>query len=245
MYKEYFQSLQNLSKGGWYTENTERTELEWLTKTQPKEPKRFIEILNWYNTIKKGKINFLQIGAMDGVKHDDLYRYVTTNDWSGVLVEPLPDMFHELVQNYQDHPGLKFECSAITNEDGPVTISRIPKELVQDKVVPEWAEGCSTLKTDGYIDELLSHMVKETVRGITIKSLFDKHGSLYDLVQVDTEGYDYDIFLQLMGSGFTADIYKIEIAHITYTKTVWMRWVLENHKYKTFIDGYDLIAYRF
>ncbi len=245
MYKEYFQSLQNLSKGGWYTENNERTEMEWLTKAYPKEPKTFTEILNWYNHNKQGKINFLQIGAMDGVKHDELYRYVVNNNWTGVLVEPLPDMFHRLLQNYQDRPGLKFECSAIADTDGPVVMNRIPIEKVQDSEVPDWAEGCSTMITEGYIDDLLPHMIRETVRGITLKTLYEKHGDKYDFVQVDTEGFDYNIFLQLIQNGLTADVYKIEIAHITYTKAVWMRWVLENHGYKTFIDGYDLIAYRF
>lgn len=245
MYKEYFQSLQNLGKDGWYTPNDSRTELEWLTKTQPKEPKRFVEILNWYNRIKNGKINFLQIGAMDGVKHDELYLYVKNYDWTGVLVEPLPDMFDRLIQNYQDHPGLKFECSAITDTDGPIQMSRIPIELVQNGTVPDWAEGCSTLNTDGYIADLLPHMVQETVQGITLKSLYEKHGDAYDFVQIDTEGYDYNIFLQLLQIGLTASLYKIEIAHITYTKAVWMRWQLEQQGYKTFIDNYDLIAYRF
>jgi FkbM family methyltransferase len=245
MYKEYFQSLKNLSNRGWYTENEGRTELEWLTKTYPKEPKTFTEILNWYNHNKQGKINFLQIGAMDGVKHDELYRYVINNNWTGVLVEPLPDMFERLLQSYEDRPGLKFECSAIADEDGSVVMNRVPIEKVQDREVPDWAEGCSTLVTEGYIEQLIPHMVKEPVRGITLKTLYEKYGDKYDFVQVDTEGFDYNIFLQLIQHGLTADVYKIEIAHITYTKTVWMRWVLENQGYKTFIDGYDLIAYRF
>lgn len=37
MYKEYFESIINVSKGtGWYTENDSRTELDWLTKIHPK-----------------------------------------------------------------------------------------------------------------------------------------------------------------------------------------------------------------
>jgi FkbM family methyltransferase len=154
-------------------------------------------------------------------------------------------MFERLSQNYQDNPRLKFVCSAIADTNGPVVMHRIPVEKLQDSDVPDWAEGCSTMVTEGYFDNLLPHMVKEKVNGITLKTLYEKYGDKYDFVQVDTEGFDYNIFLQLQAAGLTADIYKIEIAHITYNKTVWMRWVLDNQGYKTFIDGYDLIAYRF
>ena len=246
MYKEYFESLQNLTfSEGWYTSNDDRVELEWLTKTYPKEPKTFTEILNWYNRLRNGKLHFLQIGAMDGVKHDNLYRYVQSNDWTGVLVEPLPDMFERLVENYENRSGLQFECSAITNNDGPTQIFRVPTELIGTEGVPDWMEGCSTLKKEGYIEDVLDKAVPVDINGITLKTLYAKYGDKYDFVQVDTEGFDYEIFMQLLQNGLTADLYKIEVAHITYTKTVWMRWVLENHRYTTFIDGYDLVAYRF
>jgi FkbM family methyltransferase len=246
MYTEYFQSIVNVSNGsGWYAPNSFRNELEWLTKEYPENKKTFKQILNQYNRIKNGKVQFLQIGAMDGVKHDELHHYIKNNPWEGVLVEPLPDMFERLTQNYQDNPRLKFVCSAIADIDGPAVMHRIPVEKLQDSDVPDWAEGCSTMVTEGYFDNLLPHMVKENVHGITLKTLYEKHDDKYDFVQVDTEGFDYNIFLQLQAAGLTADIYKIEIAHITYNKTVWMRWVLDNQGYKTFIDGYDLIAYRF
>ena len=246
MYKEYFESIINVSKGsGWYTDNDERRELEWLTKTQPTQPKTFKEILNQYNRIKEGKIHFLQIGAMDGVKHDDLYPYVMSYDWTGVLVEPLPDMFEKLIENYSLKDGLKFENCAITNENGPTKIYRVPTELIGTEGVPDWMEGCSTLKIDGYIDDVVRKAVPVEIRGITLRTFYEEYGNRFEFIQVDTEGFDYDIFLQIMENGIKADLYKIEIAHITYTKAVWMRWVLENHGYKTFIDGYDLIAYRF
>jgi FkbM family methyltransferase len=246
MYTEYFQSIVNVSNGsGWYAPNNFRNELEWLTKEYPENKKTFKQILNQYNRMKNGRINFLQIGAMDGVKYDELHHYIKNNPWEGVLVEPLPDMFERLTQNYQDNPRLNFVCSAIADTDGPAVMHRIPTEKLQDSDVPDWAEGCSTMITEGYFDNLLPHMVKETVNGITLKTLYEKYGDKYDFVQVDTEGFDYNIFLQLQDTGLTADIYKIEIAHITYNKTVWMRWVLDNQGYKTFIDGYDLIAYRF
>lgn len=244
MYKEYFTSLINLkSIHGWYTGNDERTELNWLTKTIPSQPKSFNEILKQYNRIKNGKIHFLQIGAMDGVKHDDLYEYVMSNDWTGVLVEPLPDMFEKLVKNYELKDGLEFENSAISDSFGVVDIWRIPPEKLSE--VPEWADGCSTLVPQDYITDLVSHLVPQSVQSITIKDLYEKYNNRFDYVQIDTEGYDYNIFLQLIQHELVADLFKIEIAHITYTKAVWMRSILEEKGYKTFIDNYDLIAYRF
>lgn len=248
MYTEYFQSIVNVSKGlGWYAPNNFRTEMEWLTKEYPENKKTFKQILNQYNRVKNGRVNFLQIGAMDGVKHDELHHYIKNNNWSGYLVEPLPDMFQRLTENYKDHPQLTFECSAIADKDGPVKMHRIPTNKIGSDV-QEWAEGCSTLVPESHIEDLRPHMITETVNGLTIKSFYEKYGILngdIDFVQVDTEGFDYNIFLQLQANGLTADIYKIEIAHITYTKAVWMRWILDNMGYKTFIDGYDLIAYRF
>ena len=248
MYKEYFESIQNLAKPtGWYTENTERKDLDWLKKEQPSNPKTFREVMNRYNRQKKSKLNFLQIGAMDGIKHDDLHNYIVNNDWSGVLVEPLPDMFQRLLDNYAHQPStkLKFENSAIAKTNGTTEIYRIPLEKIQSGEVPDWADGCTTLLPDNHMEDLRQHMVPVVVNTITIESLLQKYNMHFDFVQVDTEGFDYEIFLQLLKSGLTADIYKIEVAHVTQTKSVWMKWVLDNQGYKTFVDGYDLIAYRF
>ena len=243
MYREYFESIINVSKGtGWYTEKPERTELEWLTKKQPKNPKTFKEVLTWYNEIKDGKLKFLQIGAMDGVSHDDLNSYIMCFDWEGVLVEPLTDMFEKLVDNYSQKYGLEFECAAITEQDGEDYIHRVPPGT---EGAPDWADGCSTLTPEKHIDYIVPMMVKEKIRTVTLKSLVEKH-NLHDVdfVQIDTEGYDFKIFMQMDGV-VNPSLIKVEIAHITYTNAVYMEYVLNQKGYKTFIDGYDLIAYRF
>lgn len=243
MYREYFESIVNVSKGtGWYTENNERTELEWLTKTQPKEPKTFKEILTWYNNKKKGKLKFLQIGAMDGVSHDDLHPYIMCFDWRGVLVEPLADMFDKLISNYEGKLGLEFECSAITEVDGETEIYRVPPGTEN---APEWADGCSTLVPETHIDYLNPMRVSEKIKTMSMKTLVNKY-SLQDVdfVQIDTEGYDFKIFMQMEGL-LNPELIKVEIAHITYTNAVYMRYLLEQRGYKVFIDNYDLIAYRF
>jgi len=88
-------------------------------------------------------------------------------------------------------------------------------------------------------------MVKEKIRTMTLKSLVEKH-ELQDVnfVQIDTEGYDFKIFMQMDGV-VNPDLIKVELAHNTYTNAVYMQYVLNQKGYKTFIDNYDLVAYRF
>ena len=247
MYAEYFQSLVNIrTDQGWYTENPDRAEMEWLTKEYPKNPKSFKELISLYNRNKKGNVSFIQIGAMDGVKHDELYSYVTNNNWTGYLVEPLPDMFEKLVENYKEEVGLVFENVAIFESDGETNIHRVPMEVIQNEIVPDWAEGCTTLVPESHIKDITPYMIEQKVKTLTLKSLIEKHSiEKIDFIQIDTEGYDFEIFMQLKEAQLFPELLKIEIAHITYTKAVWMRWFLEQHGYKTFIDNYDLIAYRF
>jgi Zn-dependent M32 family carboxypeptidase len=80
---------------------------------------------------------------------------------------------------------------------------------------------------------------------MTLKTLVEKY-KMHDVnfIQIDTEGYDYNIFMQMEGL-IDPDLIKIEIAHITYNNAVYMRYALEQKGYKAFVDGYDLIAYRF
>jgi hypothetical protein len=78
-----------------------------------------------------------------------------------------------------------------------------------------------------------------------MKTLVEGWGKIPDFIQIDTEGYDFEIFMQCFNMGLTPDIYKIEIAHITHNTAVYMQHLLKQIGYKTFIDGYDLVAYRF
>jgi hypothetical protein len=56
--------------------------------------------------ILDGNPFFVEVGAMDGIAHDALHKHIISNpDWTGVLVEPLPDMFKKLRNNYKDYPG--------------------------------------------------------------------------------------------------------------------------------------------
>jgi len=219
-YEEYFQMVSSVHTGnGWYQRH-DRDNLDWLKKDLPVLPEREYVPSNKFLSHAIDKLpvntNFLIIGAMDGVRHDDITPHVRQHkEWSGLLVEPVKDQFERLKQNFAGYTNLQFENSAITNEAGTMEIKRIPIQYI-GKEVPEWADGISTFKEGLLIDQYEKFMVKEPVNCITFKDLKDKYNiNKIDLLQVDCEGYDYDIFKQIWSEEFRPAIVKIEVVNIS------------------------------
>jgi hypothetical protein len=163
-----------------------------------------------------------------------------------VLVEPLPDMFERLVGNYENTQGLlRFECCAIGETDGETDIWRVDPEAIKNGLVEDWADGCTTMLPDKHLPQLKQYRIPVRIKTKTMKTLIEQWNKRPDLIQIDTEGYDFEVFMQCHNLNLDPDVYKIEIAHITYNTAVYMRHLLEERGYKTLIDGYDLVAYRF
>lgn len=158
---------------------------------------------------RKEDVFFLQIGAADGRRYDPIYHFVRRYGWTGVLVEPLPDIFEMLGANYEGQDGLVFENAAVTEQDETREIHRVPLESVGHGGVPGWAFGASTLVPEKtrfarrnspapLHDALSSAAVVEEVTCLSLASLLEKHAvERIDVLQLDTEGYDARILRQL------------------------------------------------
>ncbi len=46
-------------------------------------------------------VSFIQIGANDGLRWDPIRKFVVRDKWKGVFVEPIPDIFKMLENNYR------------------------------------------------------------------------------------------------------------------------------------------------
>lgn len=207
----------------------------------------FDEWVEQLNTKKNGELYFVEIGAMDGMRHDALYKHIIAhNQWSGLLVEPLPDMFEKLKETYTGRDNLSFEPVAITEASGTAEITRIPAEKV-DVDVPGWADGISTLKPDQHIiskdASLAAHTVKQQIQTMTFADLAQKYNiTQIDLFQSDTEGYDETVFNQLWALGFRPSIIKFEINYMIYNTIRNLRWMLEQSGYTCFYQDDDMVA---
>jgi FkbM family methyltransferase len=143
------------------------------------------------------QFSFIQIGAHDGTSNDPLRRLVTTLGWTGVMVEPQPELFRRLVESYKGYRGLQFENAAVGDVNGTKTLYRIRPDAVG---VPDWATQLASfdLKTllhhETWIPNIKQYLEEIPVPSVTIETLVSRHGLReIDLLQIDAEGYDAQI----------------------------------------------------
>jgi FkbM family methyltransferase len=143
-------------------------------------------------SIQREDFFLIQIGANNGVSYDPVRPYILEFKWKGILVEPQSRMFQTLLENYKGHNQLIFENCAITNVDGPISMYR-QKEWIKGRPEPEALATVRQGKLEGELE-------KETVAGMTLFSLLQKHNvRRVDYLQVDAEWFDDQIVRQALG----------------------------------------------
>jgi len=81
----------------------------------------------------------------DGELADPIYRYMHEYGWSGLLVEPLPDLFERLQHTYRAVQGrIRFANVAVTDPEQKCEMIRVPPALVDSGEAPDWALGVSS-----------------------------------------------------------------------------------------------------
>jgi FkbM family methyltransferase len=145
-------------------------------------------------------LRFVQIGSNDGVLNDPLHAVVRTHRWTGVLVEPIPAIFDELVANYADVPGLAFENVAVGSGEGKATIFTLDPRPDD----PDWAAQLSSFDREVLLShrealaDLEERILEVPIEAVTVPALVRRHRiESLDLLHVDAEGHDYEVLHQI------------------------------------------------
>jgi FkbM family methyltransferase len=166
----------------------------------------------------KDNISILQIGANDGISADPIYDLIKNNKKiNAYLVEPQKDAFNVLTTNYSDilsenrinllnyaitnkNEQIKlYKNNAINGTDGHSSLIVRDIDIVNDTVVANFNEN-----------------IYELVNGIT----FDKLKELinvnnFDVVVIDTEGYDVELIKLMFNSNLHPKILFFENPGLT------------------------------
>jgi FkbM family methyltransferase len=205
-----------------------------------------------------GPVRFLQIGAMDGVSFDPLHHAIRRYGWQGVLVEPLPDMQARLRATYADMPGLDFAPVAIADACGTQAMRRIAAAAVTSGTVPPWAGGLSSLAPERNalggkgIDATQHSLLQSHGETVEVECLdfaeFERRYRIagFDVLQIDTEGYDWRVLRQIDLMRHAPRCIHVEIACLPPEEIAAMLDHLRaaGHVCYMMEDGQDLLALR-
>lgn len=155
-------------------------------------------------------LTFIQVGANDGVADDPIRDFITTRGWRGILCEPQADVFQKLKHNYAAQADrLIFENVAISADPGGLTLYRSPGA---DNTISS-ANPKTTAQQSGVPE---ADLVRVTVPTLTLDALIERHqiGRL-DILQVDVEGYDFEVLKTLSLERYRPAVIQFEHGHLT------------------------------
>lgn len=196
----------------------------------------------------KGKaLQFVQIGANDGVYGDPLRAYVTQFPWRGILVEPQRDVFAKLCANYDaEKERLIFENIAISDHLGDITMYG-PRKNGSDTTTYETTVSSADPRIAGkQLKKSKGEMEAFTVPCLTLNALLNKHQiSHFDLLQIDVEGHELKILSTLDLSKFIPLIIQFECGHLSPGDVERIVQYLTRNHYRVLYGGIqmDTLAY--
>ena len=160
-------------------------------------------------------LRFVQIGANNGIDGDPLRPYIVKHPWRGVLVEPQPNIFALLTANYAECADrLAFENVAISR-GGCLVLYLPPADWPSDKHGVTYVSGVPSVLAR-QIDVAESTLTRIEVPAMTLDALFAKHGiEQLDLLQIDTEGFDWEVLQTIDLTRFKPAIIHIETGHLS------------------------------
>ena len=198
------------------------------------------------NLVEKKIINSLiQIGANDGMSHDHLNSIIKKFKLKSLLLEPIKKHFLDLQNNYLNYDNVRLENSALSTKNEILFLYKVDSEY--SNKYGTISSGISSFYKEHLIKHGIKekHIIQEKVNQVSFDELLKKYNiSDFDLLLIDTEGYDCKIV-----NNFLFEIKKIrpiiifEWSHIKQNelqKTI--NEILKN-SYLFFPLGDDIVCY--
>jgi len=195
-----------------------------------------------------GDVYFIQVGANDGVSFDDLYETVKKKQWGGLVIEPLPNYFKKLRENYRNLKKVIPVNVALASSDGETIMYTVRNT----ETCPPDMRGISSFS----INHVLKHfrtrprvmkrfpkcvekgnVVKESIKTLSWNSLVRNFTvpDCYHLLQIDAEGFDFEVLkFATAASAPTPFIIKWEQLHLSHSDCVGAHKHLESLGYVSY-----------
>ncbi len=173
----------------------------------------------------------------DFTLEDPIHPLVEQFGLRGLVVEPQASVLPTLQASYAAHPQVRVVNAAVADADE-----------TRDFFT---TVGGPTRKASFFKPQLLKHGIPEReiqsvpVRCVTIASLLREHGlARCDLLQIDAEGYDYQIIRSIDFRAVQPLIVRFEQVHLTDDACNHCIELLASHGFRFITERRDIIALR-
>jgi len=182
----------------------------------------------------------LKIGANDGVTNDPLATLLLTDRrYRGLLVEPLPMYAAMLRANYGKCGRFAIEQAAVTTSSCTANMYYVDENALEQIgiSVPHWVRGVASFDRLHVVKHLTPEMrsaVKElSVECLAVDALLSRNNiQKIDLLQIDSEGFDYRILRQFDFTTLRPRIVLFERKHLSKEDQDASRSMMQNAGYQ-------------
>jgi len=187
---------------------------------------------------------FIQVGANDGVSFDDLFDFIKQRLSSGNVIEPIKSYFNELSLNYSYNKDIICVNKAIHPTKNQVSLFKIKEEVSNN--YPDWVKGIASLnpnhaKKYNIKSSDLEEEIVEADTFINIVKKFYKYDCI-DYLQIDTEGFDFEILKMIDFTTFKPKLIKYESVNLDTSSYLQSIKFLKEKGYFVYKEMNDNIA---
>ena len=197
----------------------------------------FHYLLKTFNHLKM--INFfIQVGAHDGIMHDPLYPFLSKNEWNGILIEPQKNMLNKFQDRYKNRKNLLYYAFAVHPIYSRVKLYTVKNPLNYSQT------GWATILSDKLSNEKKKNKLETfLVRAMPLMKVVEKSKfKIIDLLQIDTDGFDYEVLKMFDFQLFKPILVQFEYIHLSKEDYENSLRLLSKNGYITIKKKNDIIA---
>lgn len=216
------------------------------------------DFLNQYSLSKKDSFTVIQAGANDGITHDPIHKFIKRDRWKGVLLEPQSYVYNTfLTKLYKENKNIHTICAAVGEKDGHQKLYKIGFSNLH------WADGLASFSYEKVKEAFDSGLVKtncerynivmpsspseqivaEEVVVISPSTMLERYQlSEIDLLQIDTEGFDYQVVRIFIEANIKPKAIIFENIHLSDEDKDASKELLASNDYATKKFGANTLA---
>jgi FkbM family methyltransferase len=172
--------------------------------------------------------------------HDPLQNFIMKNKCSGLLVEPQISMLNKCKIRYKNIQNLEYLNAAIYSKKKKIKLYKVNKAL--DYSHTGWASVIGSRFENTIYKKDFSY---EIVEGVPLNDILIKYNiKQLDLLQIDTEGYDFEILKLFNFDCLQPKLIQLEHSHLKKNEIFDATRLLIENNYFVLKKKNDLVCIR-